>query len=444
MKFKTKKEENWFNYFAFNQKNIEQISKIFGAPKLYAMGLMPVRGAIGFRKLDYEFAEKRLNIKVIMNQLEKSHFNVFGLVIKDTDGACTWDTKIGWNPTNRDLLGEFCDAGKDRNINILVSFTSMNDAYQGYLHPDRVSVHGKSGKKFGKKYRKGEISTHEEDEMRVELPEGVSIEKYKKEVPFLTEKIDEKEGKSRDARGKGYIPLTSFMCPNSKHVDYLLELAKEVVKNYPIKAFFADYIRYDGAFTDLCTCSRCVEKFKEMYGKNAKMIKSKKWYDFKGNTVVNYAQRLQETIKSINQDCITGWFCLPGPKKMFSRKRLGQDWTKLSSILDIASPMEYPYLMGTKDDGYYWGKLADLFYWYFVRNMKKRAKEFKSPVLAITNSVECNTEEMLKQMRGFDFGLGIAIFKYFGTSDDQWEALKKYAEEEIGLENLKYNTQSMS
>ena len=68
--------------------------------------------------------------------------------------------------------------------------------------------------------------------------------------------------------------------------------------------------------------------------------------------------------------------------------------------------------------------------------MKKRAHEFKSPVLTVTNSVECNTEEMLKQMKGFDFGLGIAVFKYFGTSDKQWMALKTYAEDELQLKNL--------
>ena len=100
--------------------------------------------------------------------------------------------------------------------------------------------------------------------------------------------------------------------------------------------------------------------------------------------------------------------------------------------------MEYPYLMGTRDDGRYWGKLADFFYWYFTRNMKKRAHEFKSPALTVTNSVECNVQEMLKQMRGFDFGFGIAVFKYFGTTEEQWKALKEYAEKEIGLENLKY------
>lgn len=434
-----KRKINWSEYIEFDPKKFETVISAFGVKRIYAMGLMPVRGAEGFRKLDYEFAEKKLNIIEVMNKLDECHFNVFGLVIKDTDGACVWDTDVGWNPTGRDILGEFCDAGKDRNIKLMVSFTSMNDAYQGNLHPERVSVHGKNGKKHGKKYRKGDISTHDEGEMRVELPKNVSFKEYKAKVPFLTESIDKKQGKARGARGKGYIPSTSFMCPNSKHINYLLELTKEVVKNYPIKGFFADYIRYDGAFMELCACHRCVEKFRTNYGSKAKLLTSHEWYGFKSDTIAEYAQKLQNTIKSVNSNCISGWFCLPGPKKMFTQKRLGQDWAKLSSILDVASPMEYPYLMGTRDDGWYWGKVGGFFYWYFMRNMKKRIHEFNSPILTITNSVECNTHEMLKQMRGFDFGLGIAVFKYFGTTEAQWSGLKEYAEKEIGLENLIIN-----
>jgi len=422
-------EVDWSNYFNYDLRMNEKFLDTFNVKKFFGMGLMPIRGPIGFRKLDYEFAEKKLNVKEVIEKLAECHFNILGLVIKDTDGACMWDTKVGWNPTNRDILGEFCEEAKDKNINVIASFTSMNDAYQGYLHPERVSVHGKDGKNF----KKGEISTHEEGEMRVDLPEGIPFEEYKKKVPFLIDKKDEKIGKSRGARGKGYIPLTSFMCPNSEHVDYLIQLAKEVVKHYPIKSLFADYIRYDGAFMDLCACQRCVEKFREQYGSKPKLISSKEWYDFKADTIANYAKKLHEGIKSANKECLSGWFCLPGPKKMFSRKRLGQDWTKLSSILDFSSPMEYPYLTGTRDDGWYWGKLADFMYWYFIRNMKKRAHEFKGSVLAVTNSVECNAEEMMKQVRGFDFGTGIAVFKYFGTKEEQWQALKKYAEEELGL-----------
>ncbi|MFX1287119.1 MAG: hypothetical protein ACFFFY_00990 [Promethearchaeota archaeon] len=427
---------DWTKYYKLEPDKVRTLNSAFGVNQIFAMGLMPIRGPKGFRKLDYEFAEKRLNVTEIMDKLESHHFNVFGLVIKDTDGACVWDTKVGWNPVERDILGEFCEAGKDRNIKIMVSFTSMNDAYQGIIHPERVSIHGTTGKNSGIHYKKGEISTHNEGEMRVDLPKGVSFIDYKKKVPFLTEKIDEKKGKAKGTRGRGYIPTTSFMCPNSKHVDYLLDLTEEVVKNYSVSGFFADYIRYDGAFTDLCCCDRCRKKFIKNYGIKAKILKSHEWYDFKSETIAEYAQKLQIAIKTSDKKCNSGWFCLTGSKKMFSQKRLGQDWKKLSSILDIASPMEYPYLMGTRDDGWYWRKVGDFFYWYYMRNMKKRIHEFKSPVLAVTNSVECNSEEMLKQMRGFNFGLGIAVFKYYGTSEAQWIALKKYAEKEIGLENL--------
>jgi hypothetical protein len=429
---------DWSKYINPEKSKIETVSKSLGSKKIFAMGLMPVRGPKGFRKLDYEFAEKDLKPNIVMKKLEECHFNVFGLVIKDTDGACLWNTEKGWNPTGRDLLGEFCDAGKDYDIRIMASFTSMNDAYQGFIHPDRVSVHGKDGKKGGELYKKGDISTHEEGEMRVDLPHNVTIEKYKEKIPFLTNKTDTKIGKSRASRGEGFIPLTSFMCPNSEHVNYLLGLAQEVVKNYKVMGFFADYIRYDGGYTDLCTCNRCIERFYNQYDENTKLLTSKQWYDFKATTIAEYAQKLHTTIKKSDEKCVSGWFCLPGPKKMFTRKRLGQNWSKLSSILDVASPMEYPYLMGTRDDGWYWGKVGDFFYWYFIRNMKKRAHEFRSPVLAVTNSVECNKQEMLKQIKAFDFGLGIAVFKYFGTSESQWQALKEYAEVNLGLENLKH------
>jgi hypothetical protein len=424
---------DWSKYLQLEPDKYKNLTSAFGVKNIFAMGLMPVRGANGFRKLDYEFAEKHLNVIEIMDKLVKHHFNVFGLVIKDTDGACVWDTEVGWNPTGRDILGEFCDASKDRDIKMMVSFTSMNDAYQGVKNPERVSVHGKSGKKSGIKYNKGDISTHDEGEMRIDLPEGTSLEEYLEKIPFLTERYDIERGKSRGSRGRGLIPTTSFMCPNSDHVDYLLQLTQEVIKGYPINGFFADYIRYDGAFTDLCCCKRCRARFSEFFGPKAKILTSHEWYEFKSNTIADYARKLQEVIKNTDSKCTSGWFCLPGPRKMFSLRRLGQDWTKLSSILDVASPMEYPYLMGTRDDGWYWRKLADLFYWYFMRNMKRRIHEFKSPVLAVTNSVECNVEEMLKQIKSFNFGTGIAVFKYFGTTNDQWKALKEYAEKELGL-----------
>ncbi|MBD3353946.1 MAG: hypothetical protein GF364_20860, partial [Candidatus Lokiarchaeota archaeon] len=397
-------EDFWSQYWKPSEEKINLLKRSFEAEKVLGMGLMPVRGNKGFRKLDYEFA-KKLPVNEIMDRLESSYCNILGVVIKDTDGACMWDTQKGWNPTGRDILGEFVDAGKDRNIKIMVSFTSMNDAYAGYKHPDRVSVHGKGGKRrtrdesgnrIKEKYQAGDISTHDEGEMRVDLPEGVTFKEYQKTIPFLQNKMDPSVGSSRGARGKGYIPSTSFMCPNSDHVDYLVDLAEEVVKNYDIRAFFADYIRYDGAYTDLCMCNHCKELFSAKYGNNRKM-KGSDWYDFKEDTIALYAKKLCEKIKSIDTDCITGWFSLTGPP-LFTRNRLGQNWTKLGQYFDAVSPMIYPYLMGTNDDGKWWGFVGAVSHWYSIKNMQHRIAEYgDQAVLAITNSVECNAEEMLKQ-----------------------------------------------
>jgi hypothetical protein len=431
---------DWSKHFDFNTTKIREIKEKFGGNKVLAMGVMPIRGPKGFRKLDYEYAKNDLNVKKILDKLEKSHFNLIALTIKDADGACLWDTKLGWNPTNRDILGEFCDALKDRAMLLAVSFTSMNDAYQGHIHPDRVSVHGKDAGLFkrwrGNFYKVGDISTHEEGEMRVDLPNGVSIEEYQEKIPFLTKRRDSEIGKARWQRGSGYIPTSSFMCPNSEHANYLVDLAEELTKNYKINFFVADYIRYDGKYKDLCLCERCKKMFREKYGEKPKYLKSSQWLEFKDDSIASYAKKLHKKIKSIDKECLTGWACLPEP---FAINRIGQSWEKLSTILDVVAPMEYPYLMGTYDDGWKWGKLGDIMYWYFTRFLKKRVHKLKSPALAITNSVECNAQEMLKQMRGFDFGLGIALFKYYGTKESQWAAVKKYAEEEIGLENLNIN-----
>ena len=59
-----------------------------------------------------------------------------------------------------------------------------------------------------------------------------------------------------------------------------------------------------------------------------------------------------------------------------------------------------------------------------------RWHDMTNTVLVITNSVECNAKEMLRQMRAFDFGNGIGMFKYYGTKKSQWVALKKYLEKE--------------
>ena len=100
--------------------------------------------------------------------------------------------------------------------------------------------------------------------------------------------------------------------------------------------------------------------------------------------------------------------------------------------MDAVIPMTYPYLTGTADDGWKWGTLGNLMHIYTKGNMKRRLNEYSANkkdlgILCVTNTVECNSEEMLKSMTSYDYGLGVALFKYFGTKEEQWELSKRYA-----------------
>ena len=408
--------------------------KRFGNKKVFAQCLMPVRGPEGFRKLDYDFPNQ-IDPEEIIRTIKKNGFNAFALVVKDTDGATLADTPHSWNPSGRDLTKEFAEICEDQNMAFFLSFTCMNDAYRGWQHPETVSVHIKGGTlKIGdyekERYEPGSIGTHYEGEMRVDIPEGMTFEEMKKKIPFLTEKQDKKKGAARSARGQGYIPLTSFHCPRSEHVDYLLTLVKELAKKYKVDGILADYIRYHHGFRDFCGCERCRTAFAEKYPHKAdRIMKSKEWWDFREDNIAEFGKKFNDTVKSVDEDIVTGWFNLPGPR-IYSRKFVAQNYTKLGKALDSVIPMTYPYLMGTADDGWYWGKLGNLFHWYQQRNMAKRFKEYgeDTTVYCVTNSVECNAEEMLKSCIGYDYGLGIALFKYYGTKEDQWYASKLYSE----------------
>ncbi|MHA1681600.1 MAG: family 10 glycosylhydrolase [Promethearchaeota archaeon] len=400
----------------------------FGNRKIFAQALMPVRGPGGFRKLDYEFA-KTLDPEEIIKKCVDNNYNGFGLVVKDTDGALMSNTKVGWNPTGRDLTREFEELCQKYDLIYILSITNMNDAYMGwkstngYENNGTVSVHIRNKKK----HKAGDPAVHKEGEMRVDLPEGMTIEQLQDDIPFLTNEVDEKVGAARGARGQGYIPKTAFHCPRSEHIDYMISIVKELVSNYKVDGIFADYIRYDGSYTDLCGCERCRTAFSEKYpGK--KILKSKEWFDFKEDNIAEYGRRFNEAIKETDPNVVTGWFNLPGPK-LFTRNRIAQNFTKLGATMDSVVPMEYPYLTGTADDGRKWRMLANLAHWFFQVSMARRYKEYGDiPILVITNTVECNAEEMLIQCMDYDYGLGISLFKYYGTTDAQWLASKLYGE----------------
>lgn len=414
--------------YHFDPVRLDVLKKRSGNKKLFFQALMPVRGPGGFRKLDYEFA-KSLDAGTIVKKVADHGFNGFGLVVKDTDGALLSKTKVGWNPTGRDLVQEFQELCQRHGLIYILSVTCFNDAYMGwkstngYTTSGTVSVHitGKKGK-----HAAGDIAVHDEGEMRVDLPEGRTLGSMQEEIPFLSAKFDGVVGQSRGSRGHGYVPRTSFHCPRSEHAGYIVDIVTELARNYAIDGIFADYIRYDGSYTDLCGCERCKTAFHERHP--GMKLQGNAWHDFREDNIAAFGKRFNDAIKAVNPEIMTGWFNLTGPK-LFTRNRIAQDPAKIAPVMDAAVPMLYPYLTGTSDDGWKWRVLADLAHWYFKRDMRSKLSKGlygDTPVLAITNSVECNAEEMLISCRDYDYGLGISLFKYFGTTDAQWEACKQY------------------
>ncbi|MCK4686883.1 MAG: hypothetical protein KAT66_02040 [Candidatus Lokiarchaeota archaeon] len=60
---------DWTKYFKIDLEKNNKFINLLGAKKIYAMGLMPIRGPMGFRKLDYEFTEKELDVKKVMSKI---------------------------------------------------------------------------------------------------------------------------------------------------------------------------------------------------------------------------------------------------------------------------------------------------------------------------------------------------------------------------------------
>ncbi|MFX0103568.1 MAG: putative glycoside hydrolase [Candidatus Hodarchaeota archaeon] len=394
--------------------NGENLLKLMGGRRILAMGIMPVRGTEGIMRLDYDFASKRsggLDPRAITAKCAEHGINMLGIVVKDTDGACCWDTSIGPNPTGRDILGEFVDAASETNVaenatmKVVVSFTCFNDALRGQATPESVSVR-----------RSGEKEFHTEGEMK---------------------KQDPNTGKW-DVRYK-----TAFHCPSGPHCDYLLDLQEEIAKKYRIMGLLNDYIRYNSA--ECCFCDRCLERYAE-YPSNKDntpaFTRKSSWWEFRTNLIEDFSRRSDATIKRIAPNMLSGAFTLNGIK--INRIRLwAQDWGKMARYLDVISPMVYPYLGASRKFGRLPELVGKLGNWSnrvwmnmaFNSAMKYGGDDARAEILPITSSIYCLGSETTKSLRNLQKEAGVAIFKYFGTEQDSWDAIKHFYQTYFSLKS---------
>jgi len=310
------------------------------------------------------------------------------------------------------VLGEFADELRANDMKLIVSITNMIDGYQGYLHPDRVATHGD-----------GHVDSFPDGELKVERREGDDYSKLRQLNPLLPE--------NPPANAKLIAPRIASLCPRSAHTDYMVSLVDEVTRKYKIDAVTADYIRYSGNSPLLCHCKNCTEAFAIKYpgGK----IPGNAWFDFREESILAFARRFHDAAKKNRPAVLTGWYSILFLHDV-SRKKVAQQWNGMSEIFDISIPMLYPYLVASEQQGRKGKFVGDINFWIAKWLMKRRFHEFAgdSQVLAITNSIECSARELIQQCRAFDYGHGISVFIYQGTTETQWNALKEYSKELYG------------
>ena len=140
---------------------------------------------------------------------------------------------------------------------------------------------------------------------------------------------------------------------------------------------------------------------------------------------------------------LSGAFTLNGIKR--NRIRLwAQDWGKMGKHLDVVSPMVYPYLGASRKFGRLPELVGKLGNWsnkvwmnMAINSARKQfGEETRFEVLPITSSIYCIGTETTKSLRNLQKEAGIAIFKYFGTEPESWEAIKNFSRTEPGYTGI--------
>ncbi len=406
-----------------------QIFDQFNGKRPFIMALMPVRGERGFRELNYHWAEdpNKLVPKKIVEKSYEYGINSIGIVIKDNDGACVWDTDIGWNPTKRDILGEFIDIAKDYNMRVFVSFTALTDAWRGVKFPDQLQV-SRTGKKF----------QGPDPEMRINLEANQTVEEIRKKIPFITKSFEKNQ--SKNSTGRKYFIKSSSMCPRSEYIEYLEDLTFEVVKNYDINAILFDNLRY--IQPQYCFCKRCQKEYFRRYHKQIPPLAKLNpyWLKFREDTIIEISLRLHNAVKFANPNCITGCFLLnAGSYHLYNRYFVSQNYQRMGHVFDVVCPMTIPYLIGSSQKGGFSKFLGDFLFIQSKRILKTYGHFNPADYICMINSVEITPTEFEKCLNGFDDGRGICIFKYYGTLNANWQIIKEYIRN-----NKNLNVQSKS
>jgi hypothetical protein len=187
---------------------------------------------------------------------------------------------------------------------------------------------------------------------------NVSIRVFsKKGAPYL----ENFNSEPVEAAGK---PLPgSPLCPTNEDVRNACLANVKTTLDQSIDGIWLDALTYPSSsgypepnLVDTCYCDRCIHKFEDYLGEKiaGTTLEEKvllidgsyyiEWIEFKTGVIASMAQEVKDLINASGKKVKLGYFAVPLEDKEFGsavKRLIGQDFLKLSAIVDITSPMLY-------------------------------------------------------------------------------------------------------
>lgn len=186
------------------------------------------------------------------------------------------------------------------------------------------------------------------------------------------------------------------LCPTQEKLrGEKLSYIKKIVEDFEIDGIWLDFIRYPchwevvfPILEETCFCDVCIEKFKNdakvSFPVDLKSAKDKagfimgscklKWYDWRCEQITSFVREAKKILSDKNPRLELGLFAVPWVEGEFDNaiiSIIAQDFKKLSTYIDIFSPMVY-YKMCGKDKSWV-GKV--------IRNMQDKTNKKIVPIL---------------------------------------------------------------
>lgn len=161
------------------------------------------------------------------------------------------------------------------------------------------------------------------------------------------------------------------LCPTQEWLrKEKLDSIRSIVENFDVDGIWLDFIRYpchweviSPVLEDTCFCHTCIEKFKTDTGislpPDLETVKDKaefiinshslEWYTFRCEQITSFVREVKKVLTDKSPRLKLGLFAVPWREGEFNNaiiNIIAQDFKKLSSYVDVFSPMAYHKMCG--------------------------------------------------------------------------------------------------